>query len=304
MAVRNGQIDVVFRYDDPCARTSFDFEDRLLDLFAAHDASITFGVVPLICSEGYEERPGGAYLPLPTHRAVRWRDAVDEGILEVALHGLHHQSWDPPKKTEFAGRPVASQYAAIERGKTYLEGEIGRTVSTFIPPWNSYDLHTVEALDSLGFCCLSASIPCPAVATKLCYLPCSCTLERTGALVAAAERVEVAAVIVVNIHEYQFAGEGGSATGMPFDEFRHLLGELSARPRVRIRTLAAVAGESGELYNEGALKSWQRWREIGTHIPSGLGLAQVLLPAGSPYMRKQARVTTDLAGGLLRQRLG
>ena len=72
--------------------------------------------------------------------------SVAAGHAEVALHGYSHQLAEGTPLTEFAGLSYRDQERRITAGKAELERQLGVRVSTFIPPWNSYDIRTVRAL--------------------------------------------------------------------------------------------------------------------------------------------------------------
>ena len=113
------QITVVFRFDDYSSRSSTEFEVRLINAFRKYNAVCTFGVIPYACTgDKHDIRPQGV-APLTLEKAAILKNAIEEGILEVALHGYSHQtirSKSYGRYTEFSGLNLNSQVAKIAKG--------------------------------------------------------------------------------------------------------------------------------------------------------------------------------------------
>jgi hypothetical protein len=70
---------------------------------------------------------------------------------QLALHGLTHQTYSDVKQTEYADRPYRSQLDSIKKGINHLSRVFPNTpLDVFIPPWNSFDAATVEAVGAAG----------------------------------------------------------------------------------------------------------------------------------------------------------
>ena len=138
--------------DDYSNFTSDSFIIQIIDLFKKHKVPCTFGVIP------YLSAAGGHYLvpydtPLSKNKIDILKDA-DSHILEVALHGYSHQAkhafWRK-YSTEFDGIDYINQVKRIDKGKIFLEYMLNTPVKTFIPPWSTYDLNTLKAINKLGY---------------------------------------------------------------------------------------------------------------------------------------------------------
>src|SRR5678816_4677915 len=82
------QISIVFRCDDYSNTSDTEFELRLIDLFRKHRVAITLSVIPFAAGEeniAGQIRSSG--LPLNEMKARILRDAMDQGVVEVAQHG-------------------------------------------------------------------------------------------------------------------------------------------------------------------------------------------------------------------------
>ena len=83
------------------------------------------------------------------------RSIATNPLFEFAQHGYSHinNGLTPgsSNKSEFAGEPFDVQYEAIRQGQNDIKQAFGVTSTTFVPPWDSGDLTTLEALRALGF---------------------------------------------------------------------------------------------------------------------------------------------------------
>jgi len=151
-------ITVVFRYDDPSAKTNTDIEGQLIAAFRQYNMCCTFAVIPFVVRDVHDPKPQ-EYLPLPEERAQLFAGAAREGVLEIAQHGYSHQTngLQAEGYSEFAGLKYEEQVQKIKKGKEFLEQKLGMPVLTFVPPWNSYDVDTLRALEQTGFQCLSSN---------------------------------------------------------------------------------------------------------------------------------------------------
>ncbi len=145
---------LIFRYDDYHASLGAEKDDnerRFLAAFAEAGVPLTVGVVP-----NYEEK---GTLGDDAAKLGALRDLVADGRVEAALHGSVHLSVAPRgvPNSEFAGRPRQKQAELLRTGKAQLEDWLGCPVTTFIPPWNTLDAATLDALAETGFRAYSAA---------------------------------------------------------------------------------------------------------------------------------------------------
>ncbi len=191
---------VVLRYDDLTSQTAWEPEERLIEVCRRHGLRATLAVIPALLE------------PADTRKLSALRSAAAEGVIEIAQHGWdHYYRIDYPReRTELVGRPAADQMQRIERGRQRLEEYLETRVTTFIPPWNSYDATTVGALRKLQFATLSAGrrglIPGPG--RPLYVLPATCEALELRRAVAEMRAAGQGGVLVVQWHPYDFAPRG------------------------------------------------------------------------------------------------
>ena len=154
--IEQKQIKVVFRFDDYSARSVTAMELRIIDAFRNNEASFTIGVIPFICAGEVRDPSPQDIVPLTTKKADILRAGYEDGILDIALHGYSHQTNNAKNLMEFSSLDYNIQIERLAKGKRFLEHVTGAPVTTFIPPWNRYDLNTLRALEELGFSTLSA----------------------------------------------------------------------------------------------------------------------------------------------------
>jgi len=238
------QILVVFRYDDCSARSPFDIDCKVIEAFREIKASVTFGVIPYVCAGDVHDPSPQDVVPLPQARADVLKSAAAEGVLDVQLHGFAHQVCTAGElRSEFAGRDFDNQVEMISRGRSALEKMIGVRITCFIPPWNSYDLHTLHALEKLGFSTISAAPGGPAAGgTALRFLPATCELpDLRDAVRLARNSGESLPVIVVLFHPYDFPEFDPVRATTTHQEFRDLLAWLRTQQDVRVVSISQTA---------------------------------------------------------------
>lgn len=234
------QIIVVFRFDDYSSRSSTDMEVKLIDAFQKHKISCTFGVIPYVhVGDGHDASPQDVF-PLTPMKANILNNAITAGIVEVALHGYSHQTnRERGGYTEFDGLAYDSQLERIAKGKNLLEEMLDTRVTTFIPPWNSYDLDTLRAIEKLNFRCISAgTFGNSQESSPLKFLPATCGLLKLRDAVASARRIsEVQPIIVVLFHEFDFLEINKKRGKLTYQEFVELLSWLTSQKDIHIMSI-------------------------------------------------------------------
>jgi hypothetical protein len=76
-------------------------------------------------------------------------EGVDRGLFEIAIHGYRHVNHTLLTKEE--------QSNDFSKAKGKLEYLFGKRVDIFLPPFNDYNLHTIEALSDLNITLFSTS---------------------------------------------------------------------------------------------------------------------------------------------------
>ena len=235
---------------------------ELLRIFQEHNIPCTYGVIPY-ASDTFTDDPANC-VAMDLETAGRLTGAVRSGLVEVALHGFAHRDnaiapKSPGSESEFRGLSYSSQLRMLSSGKATLESLYRVSVTTFIPPWDSYDENTLRALEDLGFEMVSSSGQTYAIAAnarlqRLRFLPYTCM---PGHLREAIEFARVSSdpdpIIVVLLHAFNFVEydrDRGQFTCQSFDD---LLSWLAAQPDIATQTLAGAAKKARDL-------SYQRLR--------------------------------------------
>lgn len=216
-------------------------ELRIIDVFRKNEASITLGVTPFICVGSVNDPSPKDIAPLTLIKGDILKNGFKNGILDIALHGYSHQTISANIRTEFSGLDYNSQVERLAKGKKFLEGMINAPVTTFVPPWNRYDLNTLRALEELGFSTLSASIKKGEATedSKLIFLPASCDLLRLrDAVKSARTSSDNQPVIVVLFHAYDFKEIDEMRGSITYQEFSDLLNWLKSQKDVRLLSIS------------------------------------------------------------------
>lgn len=238
--VETTQVIVIFRFDDYSSRSSTDMEVKLIDAFVKYNVPCTFGVIPYVYAGNNLDSRTQDILPLSPVKADILKDAIKSGILEVALHGYSHQTIRKiDGYTEFSGLDYISQVERIAKGKNLLEKMLDTKVTTFIPPWDSYDLNTILALEKQGFRCISASKEGDAKKTSLLkFLPATCNLLQLRDAVKSARLIpDIHPVIIVLFHEFNFLEIDKKRGNLTYKKFVELLGWLSNQKDILVKSV-------------------------------------------------------------------
>lgn len=232
------RIYVIFRYDDYSSKSATGIETTLIELFQRYRAGYTFSVIPYV-ARGDEHDPNSqGEIPLSEEKAVILRDAIENGRLEVALHGLSHRVFRRPLRaklpiigrffeySEFEGVPFHQQLDKIGQGKSMLEEVWGFQISTFVPPWETYDRNTVKALERSGIYVLSSMrlLHTPAIAGKTLFIPATCKIEGLKEAIAAVRSSgDDKAIVGVLYHNYDFYERTTRNGSINLEQFARLL---------------------------------------------------------------------------------
>jgi len=237
-------ITVVFRYDDPSAKSDFEPERRVIEAFRQHNMCCTFSVIPFVCAGDSHDPSPQKELVLPQDKARFLAAMAQEGVLDIAQHGYSHQNnglvdegW-----SEFASLDYEDQFRKIQKGKRLLEERLGFEVIAFVPPWNSYDANTVKAVEESGFRYVSADQwGCADSSSRLAFLPCTCSIrEVRGAVASARAASDPHPVIVVLFDEYDFLDINREKGCVTFDGFLGLVDWLSGQEDVAVVPMTAL----------------------------------------------------------------
>lgn len=246
-------VTVFFRYDDYSSMSPAHVDTGLIDVFARHNMTCTFAVVPSITSLYPQVQGQGHEVLLTEAKISELKEAVRKGAVDVALHGWNHLTnafSPPPVPSEFRGLSVDQQTAILQRGKRHLGDALGVATTVFVPPWNTYDDSTLEALTRAGFKGVSANrySPISSRGEGLGYAP--MTIE-IGALRHAVELAGASQdkdpVVGVMLHPYDFHESGDERSVMSLAEFEKELAWLAGQQGVRVLSISSLIAESPDM---------------------------------------------------------
>ena len=232
-------IHIIFRFDDYSAVSNTAIEKNLLDIFKGKKFPVTFAVIPYAIDKEASSLESSQLLEIPTEKINILKEGLSSGVLEIALHGYTHKTTRLPKKTEFQGLDCKEQERRIRSGKHFLEDRLDYTIGLFVPPWNSYDICTLETLDKEGFGLLSADRKGSGRSTiKLRYLPYSAELHQLrNSIEAARNSPDQQPIIAVMFHHYDFRESEARGPGrayMTMDSMRELLDWISTQSDIKV----------------------------------------------------------------------
>ena len=195
-------VNVVFRLDDPkpvCDSVSM----RVVQLFNAKNVPLTIAMVPCDSCENT--------ITPPISTASQYIAAIQQDNIELALHGLTHQNINGAG--EFGGLDSIEAVRRIAKGKQALQAIFDKEISTFIPPFNAWNEHTLTAMRMHGMNAISADMFTPIYADSVHYFPETLghLMAQKGMWRAAKEAImgcaEKDAVCVVMFHAYDLPDE-------------------------------------------------------------------------------------------------
>ena len=250
-------VNVIFRYDDYSANSVTDAELKIIEIFRKHGIPITFGVIPFKVAGDVHDPSQQDLLPLDSVKGEILKTGYEEGILDISMHGYSHQSNSSAYLSEFAYLDYKEQAKRLSEGKEYVQNVTGAPVTTFLSPWNTYDLNTLSALEKSGFSTLSANKK--GLVTKssnLHYLPVSCGLaELKDAVKAARKSSDNQPLVVALLHDYDFLDINDVTGVLTFQEFFELIDWVSAQGDVNILSISQASEVIEDLSADRAIRT-------------------------------------------------
>ncbi|HXK22706.1 MAG TPA: DUF2334 domain-containing protein [Myxococcota bacterium] len=241
------QLDVLVRYDDYSGWTPPEPEEALFEAVQKAGGRTLVGIIPYLNRQypGAGESPPPLVSSFGPKKLAALTELLRRGSITPAVHGYAHgnNSAVPGLKSEFADTPVELQSRLLRAAKTGLEDGIQTKIDVFIPPWNSYDAHTLTALEESGFRVLSAGLNGVGDAADLDYIPVGASPQYVKADVEAALRQGYPGDLLVEIvHPYDFAEFGaqpgaGGAVRPSVAEVVADIDWIATQPGVRIVSL-------------------------------------------------------------------
>ena len=164
---------VIFRDDDVAPKPAIEVEtlQAVNQVHIDENVPVTLAIIPHPAAQGgdgqlFPDNQSSTFGPSSPNASVNellqepvfvdyMRSIATNPLFEFAQHGYTHNdnglTHSSNETSEFAGEPFNVQYEAIRQGQNDIIQAFGITPSTFVPPWNSGDLITLEALRALGF---------------------------------------------------------------------------------------------------------------------------------------------------------
>lgn len=244
------QITLVFRYDDPSSMSDWDMERKIIELFANIDQRCTFAVVPNHTTGEVRSTLKQSRKSLGQKKGDLLKQAVDKGVIDIALHGETHQTIVEKEgvkyATEFAGLNFDEQRQKIILAKNMLENTIGITVSIFVPPFNTFDSETVAALEATKFTCISNDTSGDiSLFADLKVLPTTCKISELQEVVEIARKdSDNSPLIAVLFHQYDFREISSINGRLSFGEFESIVRWVTRQKDINIVSVGqAVNGD-------------------------------------------------------------
>lgn len=190
----------IFRMDDIVLHAD-SLQDSVLALFTRHKVPLNWGVIPFTEEDQSRDNADSSYIK-------KIQTAAVQGQLELLLHGYSHTKTPNSEiKSEFYGLSLIEQITKLRVGTTYLQEKFNLPVHYFAPPWNTYDLNTLKALQKLNFKGISADLGGLSLSNGLSYLPCTkIDFNHWDELLKKSSSKQ--GVIVVLFHSYTFSDSG------------------------------------------------------------------------------------------------
>ncbi len=272
-------IHLALRFDDPSVTSDRVLEENIFAVAESAGIPLTVAVIP------FRRQKGGDLIPLSRERAIHLIDAQRAGVIEVAQHGYCHESArdgiQPP--SEFKGVDAIRQTAWICEGRKILETIFDGPVTGFVPPWNTFDANTTQALENLKYCYLSAGSELDAYCSPgLSYLPRTCQMTALPETLNTLEAfASLDPVVIAVMHHYDFSESGNPQAPTDLNRFKVLLQTLNQDTRVQTITLSKLAGKP--LAHHTSRQRQNAWVKLPWKISSRLP-KNVLLNQGWPYL--------------------
>jgi hypothetical protein len=235
------KINVVFRFDDFSATSNTQLEQKIITVFKDNKCSFTIAAIPFVADGDVHSFNIKNVVPMNKFKGDILRKGNEEGLFDVALHGYSHQVNLNPLN-EFAGLDYNIQLEKLNKAKVLLESLVKDSVTTFVPPWNSYDLNTIKALEKLDFSIISAKSDRPGLKTsQLKFVPYTCELPQLEeAIKQARKNYDSQPTIVVMFHEYDFI-ESNKSGNVSVKSFQELITSLKKQKDVNILSMEQLA---------------------------------------------------------------
>ena len=244
------KIKIVFRLDDPSAISPIEIENNLIDILCKHEVTFTFAIIPNVTLGNFRESISSGNALLPKDKIQLFKKGADSNVIDIALHGFEHKtiSKNGDSHTEFRGDDLGNQIKKIREGKKILEDQIGLPITTFIPPWNTYDENTINALRENNITCISSNRYQPAGnKNSISYLPITIELPDLKSAVEITRKADTPdPVIIVLLHPYDFTESGDDRAKYGCNDVDKLLSWVGAQQDLEVRSISQLTKKNNE----------------------------------------------------------
>lgn len=208
-------IRLAFRFDDPSLTSDHALEKEIIALCKKYKIKINFAVIPFKVINGQKQ-------PLTKQSADHLVNAAKEGVIEISQHGnchINHVTSPSLPPSEFCGVEPDLQFEMINEGKLLLDEIFGQKKRGFVPPFNSFDNATLQALDRANFSFISAGTDVPEeISSQIIQLPRTAQLSSLKNTIIALQPFKALDPLVIAVlHHYDFNGDSAKTSINSFD---------------------------------------------------------------------------------------
>jgi hypothetical protein len=289
-AVENNKpIKLVLRYDDYrlCHPTNID--KQMIEIAMRHNLKMTIGVIPFLENAPLTEQ----------HCDEMLVSGIAQGKLEIALHGFNHNNYQTTyyrQNSEFAGRSFSEQLSMIKAGRYAIEHALGIRVTSFIPPWNSYDAATIDSLQTMEFKVLSAHALGQGWSNNaLKSVPVTFEMVNLRKAIEKARQTEKGDTYIIGLfHSFYFTGLDKIGEAHSMKSFEELVIWLRAQPDIETLTLSEAAQRNSNFSGENQ-KHVSRLFYLKSLMPHFLQKEQLTYPNTTTIRKQQLWVVAGIS---------
>jgi peptidoglycan/xylan/chitin deacetylase (PgdA/CDA1 family) len=256
-------IEIALRFDDPSPTSDHALERGIFAILRDLGIPATVAVVPT-------GQTLDGTVPITRDNVAHLVKACADGVIEVAQHGYSHAPLTTTAQgspSEFCGVPGDEQARHIDLGRILLEAAFAKPVTGFIPPWNTYDEHTLQLLSTRRYSYISGSYVTPAGPVRdLVFIPRSSHISHLREAIREARRTPfLPAVIVAIMHHYDFREAREKPGSLTLEDFQTLLAWAQSQSDIHFTTLGQLskklpAAKSWSILDRHLKKEKLHWR--------------------------------------------
>ncbi|SHE19499.1 DUF2334 domain-containing protein [methanotrophic endosymbiont of Bathymodiolus puteoserpentis (Logatchev)] len=232
-SVPAGELKIIFRYDDYSRNSNTDVERLLFDTIKNIGGGVLVGVIPFPHAPYPEPDSIPKVADLGEDKVNLLKEYASQGVVEIAVHGYSHKSnATEGSNSEFTGLSKNTQNLLLGNARAALEVTLGFSITSFIPPFNQYDLQTLQSLESTSYKLISAALGGPQESTgNLTYLPGGAYPQKINEVISSAlASGHTEAIVVIVMHPYDIIESGDQMSNFREDpqiSIHKLINDLS-----------------------------------------------------------------------------